>query len=204
MLRISDPIPKTPRRLGRQKHSHSNHGEAELRRSATAGMNCHGFQAVVSDRKTPSEAACRRQDLSRVSHAPGLCWRCGTPRSASLHVGLNACHRPRKAEVASEAFASFAAFTLRPLRFLLFEVHVTSLCTLHVDQNAKDAKAFTKFTKTLPRNPSTLRPSRASLCDLCVSCRSTTQCLFTFRSGFNAKNAKMLRKVHKDATAKTS
>src|SRR5690606_17062571 len=59
-------------------------------------LNCHGFQAVVSVRKTPSEAACRRQDLSRVSHAPVVFLGRGTPRSASLHVGLNACHRLRR------------------------------------------------------------------------------------------------------------
>jgi len=76
-------------------------------------MNCHGFQAVVSDRKTPSEAACRRQDLSRVSHAPGLCWRCGTPRSASLHVGLNACHRLRRFSLAKP---KSLPKPLRPLR----------------------------------------------------------------------------------------
>jgi len=32
----------------------------------------------------------------------GLCWRSGNPRSASLHVGLNACHRLRRFSLAKQ------------------------------------------------------------------------------------------------------
>src|SRR5690606_8581964 len=80
-------------------------------------LNCHGFQAVVSVRKTPSEAACRRQDLSRVSHAPVVFLGRGTPRSASLHVGLHACHRLRRFGLGKPK--SFPK-SLRPSRSLRF------------------------------------------------------------------------------------
>ncbi|MEZ5423016.1 MAG: hypothetical protein R2682_07975 [Pyrinomonadaceae bacterium] len=47
--------------------------------------------------------------------------------------------------------------------------------------------------------PSPSRPLRPSLRDLCVFCRSKPHCLvfFTFRIGFNAKNAKIFAKIAK-------
>ncbi len=57
-------------------------------------------------------------NICRVFHTLRLLLRCGTPRSASLHVGLDACHRLRKARVVHGNFVPFAVFPLRPLRFL--------------------------------------------------------------------------------------
>jgi len=89
---------------------------------SAAAWNCHGFQAVVSDRKAHSEAACRRQDLSRVSHAPRVVLAVRHPTFRFAARGAKCLPsaspiRPRKTQVASEAFVPFAAFPLRPLRF---------------------------------------------------------------------------------------
>src|SRR5690606_22020121 len=95
-----------------------------------------------------------------------LFWRSGTPRSASLHVGLNACHRLRRFGLAksqtnpdrlclnaerSNVSASFAALPLRPLRFQPIKAASSLPYTFRIGFNAKTAKTFAKIAKTLPR-----------------------------------------------------
>jgi len=130
--------PKTPRRLSRQRdliltrakpsfaarrHTELNRlrlnavrlgGSLELPRLSSRGFRCekHPRRRLAADK------------ICRVFHTlRGLFWRSGTPRSASLHVGLNACHRLRRFNLATPT--SFPK-SLRPLRILRFHQQANS------------------------------------------------------------------------------
>jgi|SRR5690606_14779931 len=130
--------------LGTAKHSFAARRHTELNRLRLNAVRLGGSPELprLSSRGFRCEKHPRRRlaadKTCRVFHTlRELFWRSGTPRSASLHVGLNACHRLRRFGPAKPKSLPKPLCPSRP-----------SLCALCVSTNDKKRSPSTQITQS--------------------------------------------------------